>query len=158
MVAVVRPVPPPGTSAVPNAGSDPVTPTSGIPVVPAAVAWNAEVVSPIKTPLTVNVVAPDPPCGTVTVAPVDSSVPVTSGMVTAAATVPDAGVKVITPVLALFAKAKVPKELLATPSVGVAVKAGDAPARICPAAPVMDTTPVVAETATGAVPVVATVP
>ena len=61
--------------------------------------------------------------------PDESNVPVTSGIVTVAATVPDAGVKVITPELPLFANASVPVVVLATPNVGVAVNAGDAPAR-----------------------------
>jgi hypothetical protein len=69
-------------------------------------------------------------------------VPVVSGKVKVAATVPEAGLKVTTPVLPLFANAKVPVAVLATPNVGVAVNAGEAPAKTCPAAPVIEIAPV----------------
>ena len=69
----------------------------------------------------------------------------------------DAGVIVRVFALPEFARAKVPVADDGTPNVGVAVKAGDAPARTCPAAPVIETAPA-ALTATGAVPVIAPPP
>jgi hypothetical protein len=80
-----------------------------------------------------------------------------SGRVSVAATVPEAGEMVITPVLPLLAKAKVPVRELATPKVGVALKAGLAPARTSPATPVIEIKPA-ALIATGAVAVSAPPP
>ena len=50
-----------------------------------------------------------------------------------------------------FASCSVPATLPSVPSDGVAVNAGPAPAKTCPAAPVMDMAPP-EETATGAIP------
>ena len=75
-----------------------------------------------------------------------------------AVTLPSAPVTVpsVTVPLVAFPSARVPT-VPDAPSVGVAVKAGDAPANTCPAAPVMDTAPA-ALTAIGAVPVIAPPP
>ena len=73
-------------------------------------------------------------------------------------TAPSAPVTVpsVTVPLVAFPKAIVPT-VPDAPSVGVAVKAGEAPANTWPAAPVMETAPA-AETAIGAVPVIAPPP
>lgn len=78
-------------------------------------------------------------------------VPVAAGRLTVTAPkVPVTGVKVMLP-LVVFANAIDPTTDPAVPRVGVAVKAGPAPARTCPATPVIEIAPA-ALTATGAVP------
>ena len=64
----------------------------------------------------------------------------------------------VAPVAPPLAKPKVPVVVAFTPSVGVAVKAGVAPARICPAAPVIEIAPVVELIERGAEAVETSVP
>jgi hypothetical protein len=61
---------------VPHDGAAPVLPIKTWPVVPAAVAPRGFVPSPYKTPLAVNVVAPDPPAATGSVPAVNVEAPV----------------------------------------------------------------------------------
>jgi hypothetical protein len=49
---------------VPHEGAAPVLPIKTSPVAPAAVTPNADVPLPYKTPLAVNVIAPEPPAAT----------------------------------------------------------------------------------------------